>query len=145
MYSLKYNALYGDDDYAIKCVLYIGRLAHGKGQGSTVFGPWCGAGIAKKAETEFGDCCEELRANMPENDPLLDEPDPLLDDLYEKFDMKKEDKREFVIRAHIIEAKGMQEALRKKYSQTVGSTELSIEKSRNENQISVQKIISQFR
>ena len=38
--------------------------------------------------------------------------------------MKKEDKREFVIRAHIIEAKGMQEALRKKYSQTVGSTEL---------------------
>ena len=39
--------------------------------------------------------------------------------------MKKEDKREFVIRAHIIEAKGMQEALRTVFSQNVMSTELS--------------------
>ena len=55
---------------------------------------------------------------MPENEPLLEE-------LCKTFNMKKEDKREFVIRAHIIEAKGMQEALRTVFSQNVMSTELS--------------------
>ena len=58
---------------------------------------------------------------MPENEPLLEE----LCWTFEKFDEKKEDKREFVIRAHIIEAKGMQEALRTVFSQNVMSTELS--------------------
>ena len=55
---------------------------------------------------------------MPENEPLLEE-------LCKTFNMKKEDKREFVIRAHIIEAKGIEEALRTVFSQNVMSTELS--------------------
>ena len=38
--------------------------------------------------------------------------------------MEKGDKREFTVRAHIIEAKGLQEALRTSFSKTVGSTVL---------------------
>ena len=58
-------------------------------------------GTQRKQKRPLVIVARKYKENMPENEPLLEE-------LCKTFNMKKEDKREFVIRAHIIEAKGMQ-------------------------------------